>query len=115
MQINLTGQKLVSPDLVKRCNNFSDVLHLTIQQSPIHRSYASWSDLLDMRVSDFTCVINSDYSQRRRNIDPNKLPDLMREAQNLAPLQWLVYAMRGELVCQQIERDEPLAQVGGLH
>lgn len=106
MQLQLQEQKLVAPELVKRCANFSDVLHLTIQQSPVHRSYASWADLLGMRVSDFTCVINSDYSSRKRNIDPNILPDLMREAQNIAPLQWLVYALRNELVCQQIERGE---------
>lgn len=114
MDFKLQKQKIVSPDLVRRCSSFSDVLHLTIQQSPTHRSYANWADLLSMRVSDFTCVINSDYSDRKRNIDPNKLPDLMREAENVAPLQWLVYSLRGELDCQRIDLHEQ-TRVGAIH
>lgn len=92
--------RFVNPEIVAKCATFSDVIHLTMQNSAEHRSYASWADLLGMRVSDFTCVVNSDYAKRTRHINPNKIPDLIRESGNLAILQWLEMAVNGQLNCQ---------------
>lgn len=105
--------KKADPKQVARCANFSDAIHLAMANAPEYRTHQSWADLLGMRVSDFTCIVNSDYGGRRRNIDPNKIPIFVQESGSLALLQWLEMATFGMLDCQR--RANPVRLSGVMH
>lgn len=91
---------------VIRCNNFSDAMRLCIEMSPVHRTHQSWADLLDIRVNDFTQMLNSAYASRKRNFPPELIPDLELHAQNTALTQWLDAKKHKQLICQQPEKDQ---------
>jgi hypothetical protein len=106
--------KKVDPKMVAHCANFSDAIHLAMSQTPEYRTHQSWADLLGMRVSDFTCVVNSDYGGRKRYLDPNKIPVFVNECGNLALVQWLEMATFGMLECQK-KAAPPKQLFGTMH
>ncbi len=101
------GMKRLPDDLVAKCKTLQEAIRLSINQSPVYRTYEDWAELLGLADrADFCRIINSDQSKRVRNMDYQKTRRLMQLCGNTAIEQWCDLADKGMLDCQRYDDEE---------
>lgn len=96
--------------LLKQCRTMLEAIHLCIQMSRGHKHYAL-AHALGIDRGHWTRMM-----QGTAHFPPNKLPDLMEQCGNYAPLQWLAQDMGQEIAIDQkaLRRQQLRAELDAL-
>lgn len=96
-------------DLVALCRTKADAYRLTMNLSKVRRQDRDWAELLDMKPSHLSQVLNPQ-TNTPKYMPPEAEVRLLQLAGNTAFSQWPIMAAKGELA-HQISKEQKLAEL----